>query len=278
VGSMALDEAADRLAEEHVIGSWRKDGIRFGDALSVAAHGLSGLFALDDLRPNLSDAGVAALEAGALVAADGLKYAFGRARPTAGLGASEFEPGSSGTRFHSFPSRRATTLMWAAVTPYAKEYGASRARRKPRALALRHRGRRGARLRAGLAHLEARRESRRAKDAPTVVAAPGEVMLKWDLDSNDQWYSYTSKPPSPRDEGAAGLEAKSGRAVKSADTRGNGRGAGPRRETAHPRGSCTPTSPCFFWISGMTMEGRPAACVPQRGGLAARGREDNHAR
>jgi len=52
---------------------------------------------------------------------EGLKYAVGRARPTAG-GEGEFQAGSSEDRFKSFPSRH-TALMWAAVTPYAKEFG-----------------------------------------------------------------------------------------------------------------------------------------------------------
>ena len=38
-----------------------KEGIRIGNALPVAALGLSGVFALDQSRPNLSDAGTAAL-------------------------------------------------------------------------------------------------------------------------------------------------------------------------------------------------------------------------
>src|SRR5512138_1889429 len=81
------------------------------------------MFAFDDSRPQLSDAGVAALEGSALAlgVSTGLKYAVGRARPKADQGASEFKPGSE-DQFHSFPSRHAA-VMWAAVTPYAEEYG-----------------------------------------------------------------------------------------------------------------------------------------------------------
>jgi len=86
--------------------------------------GLSGVFALDESRPRLSAAGVAALEAGALAFAgtEVLKRAVGRARPDAGLGAGEFDHFTNDGAFHSFPSRHAA-VMWAAVTPYAKEFG-----------------------------------------------------------------------------------------------------------------------------------------------------------
>jgi membrane-associated phospholipid phosphatase len=100
-----------------------KNFVDFGDALPYAAIGLSAILAFDESRPRLSDAGVAALEAGglALIASTGLKYAVGRARPTTGAGKSEFEPFTSDDAFHSFPSRH-TSVMWAAMTPYAKEF------------------------------------------------------------------------------------------------------------------------------------------------------------
>ena len=127
--------------------------VRFGDALPIAALGLSAMFAFDDSRPRLSETGVAALEAGALafVASTGLKYAVGRARPDSGEAKDQFNPGESDDKWHSFPSRH-TAVMWAAVTPYAKEYDMpwlyglaaitnARAHRQPRALVLRHRRR-----------------------------------------------------------------------------------------------------------------------------------------
>ena len=43
-----------------------RSSISVGDALPLAALGLSAVFAFDDSRPQLSDAGVAALEAGAV--------------------------------------------------------------------------------------------------------------------------------------------------------------------------------------------------------------------
>src|SRR5439155_10675858 len=124
LGSAALDHRAFNFAERHKDSRLVKDGIRLGNALPVAALGVSAVFAFDELRPRLSDTGVAALEAGgvALLASTGIKYVVGRARPTAEVGQSDFHAGSREDRFHSFPSRHAA-IMWAAVTPYAKEYG-----------------------------------------------------------------------------------------------------------------------------------------------------------
>ncbi|MEX0638052.1 MAG: YjbH domain-containing protein, partial [Burkholderiales bacterium] len=124
LAAAALDKPVERYAGRHADDKWLQRGVKWGDALPVAALGLSGVFALDESRPQLSDAGVSALEAGALAIAGSelVKRAVGRARPDADLGAGEFEPATSERRFHSFPSRRAA-VMWAAVTPYAKEFG-----------------------------------------------------------------------------------------------------------------------------------------------------------
>jgi hypothetical protein len=194
VGAMALDKRADRLAERHKDSRWVREGVRVGDALPLAALGLSGLFALDESRPRLSDAGVAALEAGAVgfVAVEGMKYAFGRARPTEGLGNKEFQPGSKEDRFHSFPSRH-VTLMWAAVTPYAKEfgmdwlYGVAAVTNAARVGSREHWlsdtvG--GAALGYVLGNLawEARRDSRRGKNAPSLAVGPESIGLQWALE------------------------------------------------------------------------------------------------
>ena len=124
LASAALDKPIDRYAARHADERWLQRGVKWGDALPIAALGLSGVFALDESRPRLSDAGVAALEAGALAFAGSeiLKRSVGRARPDAGLGSGEFDTFSSEDRNHSFPSRHAA-VMWAAVTPYAKEFG-----------------------------------------------------------------------------------------------------------------------------------------------------------
>ncbi|HZM34853.1 MAG TPA: YjbH domain-containing protein [Burkholderiales bacterium] len=194
LGSATLDDRAFEYADEHRNKSWMKNFVDFGDALPFAAVGVSALFAFDESRPRLSDAGVAALEAGglALIASTGLKYAVGRARPPTGMGKSEFEPFTSEDAFHSFPSRH-TTVTWAAITPYAKEfdmpwlYGVA---------ALTNLSRTGSRehwlsdtvagsfLGYALGHLawEGRREARRGKNVPAVAVGPGSVTFAWDLE------------------------------------------------------------------------------------------------
>src|SRR5437016_10548509 len=66
LGSAVLDRRAFNFADRHKDSRLVKDGVRLGNALPVAALGLSGLFAFDDSRPRPPDAGIAALEAGAL--------------------------------------------------------------------------------------------------------------------------------------------------------------------------------------------------------------------
>jgi len=123
LGSALADKGAHDYAVRHQDERWVKRGVKLGNALPFAAVGLSGLFAFDESRPRLRDAGTAALEASALalVGSEILKRTVGRARPDADLGRGEFDAGSKEDRFHSFPSRHAA-VMWAAVTPYAKEY------------------------------------------------------------------------------------------------------------------------------------------------------------
>jgi membrane-associated phospholipid phosphatase len=178
LGSAALDDEADRFARERQDEKWLQKTIDLGDALPVAALGLSALFAFDDSRPRLSDAGVAALEAGALAFAGSelLKAAVHRDRP-------------DGSGDDSFPSRR-TALMWAAVTPYAKEYdmpwlyGVAALTNAARVGSREHwlsDTVAGSVLGYALGHLtwEARRASR--KGAPRVAFGPQSVGLEWDL-------------------------------------------------------------------------------------------------
>ena len=83
----------------------------------------SALAAYDGSDPVRSRTGYAATEAGvtALSVSTGLKYAVGRARPTAELGKSSFKHFSGDDSYQSFPSR-STAVAWAAVTPFALEY------------------------------------------------------------------------------------------------------------------------------------------------------------
>jgi hypothetical protein len=194
LGAAALDKQAFEAAQRNGDSGWLKDMVKLGDALPVAALGLSGVFAFDQSRPRLSDTGVAALEAAgmSLVVSEGLKWGVGRARPTTGRGHSEFDPGNGSDAYKSFPSNH-VALMWAAVTPYAKEfgmewlYGFAAFTNLSRTASGEHWfsdtvG--GALLGYTMGHLawEGRREGRRAKNTPTVAVAPGKVGLKWDLE------------------------------------------------------------------------------------------------
>jgi len=193
LASGALDKRAFDWAERHQDSAWVKDGVKFGDALPVAALGASAIFAFDTSRPRLSDAGVAALEAGAagLVAAEVLKYGVGRARPTAGLGTTEFQPGSTQDIYHSFPSNH-VVAMWAAVTPYAQEYGMPWLYGAAALTNLARIGSRehwvsdtvgGAAIGYALGYLawDARRAARLDKNAPQVLVGPNSVNLAWQL-------------------------------------------------------------------------------------------------
>jgi membrane-associated phospholipid phosphatase len=92
-----------------------------GKWLPVAAIGGAGLAALSEQDKRFSNTGIAALEAGAtgLLVNTSIKYAVGRARPEDGLGTTDFDPFKRPDA--SFPSNH-TTVMWATVTPFAKEY------------------------------------------------------------------------------------------------------------------------------------------------------------
>jgi membrane-associated phospholipid phosphatase len=193
LGSALLDKQAFEWAEEHKDEEALKSLVRFGDALPVAAVALSGVFAFDTSRPQLSDAGLAALEASgvALLGSTFSKYLVGRARPTAGLGHREFEPGEEDDRFHSFPSRH-TAVMWAAVTPYAKEYdlpwlyGVAALTNAARVGSREHWVSdtvAGSLLGYALGHIawEARRDARLGRRGPTLAVMPDGVGVRWEL-------------------------------------------------------------------------------------------------
>jgi membrane-associated phospholipid phosphatase len=193
LASAALDKPVERYARRHADDKWLERGVKWGDALPVAAIGLSGLFALDESRPRLSDAGVAALEAGALAFAgtEVLKRAVGRARPDQGLGAGEFDAFTNEDRFHGFPSRHAA-VMWAAVTPYAREFGMPWLYGLAAFTSAARAGSRehwvsdtvaGSLLGYWLGTLawEARRDARLRKDAPRIGVGLNNVTVAWDF-------------------------------------------------------------------------------------------------
>ncbi len=191
LGSALLDKPVDDWAVKHANSQWMKRTVKWGDALPIAAMGLSAVFAFDESRPRLSDAGLAALEAGvvALAASEVLKYGIGRARPNTGLGPGEFEPGSTADRFHSMPSNH-TAVMWAAVTPYAKEFDAPWLYGVAAITNLARAGSRehwvsdtvaGSLLGYALGSLawEARRDSRLGKNAPRIAVGMDSVSVAW---------------------------------------------------------------------------------------------------
>jgi membrane-associated phospholipid phosphatase len=121
--SSAGDRAVDRFVQNRAGSSAIDRLASFGEWSPLAAVGVAGLAALSESDSRLSNTGIAALQAGATgyVASAGLKYAVGRARPAAESGPTDFEP--FGRSDASFPSNHAT-IMWAAVTPFAREYDA----------------------------------------------------------------------------------------------------------------------------------------------------------
>jgi membrane-associated phospholipid phosphatase len=124
LASSVLDKRAFRFADEHGQSTWLKRASTAGNAIPWLAIGGAGLAALDGSDPVRQRTGFAAAEAGAtaFVAATGLKYAVGRARPRTGEGNSSFDALSKDDRFNSFPSRHAA-VAWAVATPFAQEYG-----------------------------------------------------------------------------------------------------------------------------------------------------------
>lgn len=124
VSSALLDERVDRFAAEHSgSGVSRRLG-DLGSALPWLGMAGAGLAALDN-DPARARVAYAALEAGgtAFFAATGLKYAVGRSRPEAGMGAQDFSPFSGSSEGDSFPSRH-TAVAWALATPFASHYDA----------------------------------------------------------------------------------------------------------------------------------------------------------
>src|SRR5207248_3257724 len=123
LASGLFDRKVDQYVQRHA-GSQTLDGLDgLGKWLPVAAIGGAGLAALSEQDKRLSNTGIAALESGftGLLVNASIKYAVGRARPVDDLGTTDFDPFKRSDA--SFPSNH-TTVMWATVTPFAKEYDA----------------------------------------------------------------------------------------------------------------------------------------------------------
>jgi hypothetical protein len=125
-GSVLLASLADDRVHSWARRHGRNRGVEAaadaGNALPFAAFAGAGLLALaGDERA--SNTGYTAVKSGAAAAAISVaaKYAIGRLRPGAAQDNHDFDPLGGKLGDKSFPSDR-TTLMWATVTPIAKEY------------------------------------------------------------------------------------------------------------------------------------------------------------
>jgi membrane-associated phospholipid phosphatase len=162
-----------------------------GDAIPWLALAGSAVAAFDGSDPARSRTGYAAAEAGAtaLLLSTGLKYAFGRARPSSELGRSTFQPFDGEDRYQSFPSRH-TTVAWAVATPFALEYDA---KWLYGVAALTNLGRAGSRehwfsdavagsaIGYGLGRIFWESSRSRGKGEPRVLLNPSGVTIAWDL-------------------------------------------------------------------------------------------------
>jgi membrane-associated phospholipid phosphatase len=98
-------------------------GDKYAKLAPVVAMVMSGLLALDQTDERLNTTAFTSVKAGvaSALAVEGSKFLIGRSRPEAGNGSSDFHTLDSGNGNTSFPSGH-TAVMWAALTPYAKEY------------------------------------------------------------------------------------------------------------------------------------------------------------
>jgi hypothetical protein len=120
----AADGGVDKWAADHKDDRANRNAADLGRFTTLGVLGASAFAAMDRDDPRLSCTAVSSLQAAALGLGVSVatNYAVGRAKPEEGLGKSDFDSGRS-RNITSFPSDL-TTVAWAAVTPYAKEYGA----------------------------------------------------------------------------------------------------------------------------------------------------------
>jgi hypothetical protein len=119
----AVDDEVDDWAVDHKNDRANRNAADLGRFATLGVLGASALAAMDRDDPRLSRTAVSSLQAAALGLGISMatNYAVGRAKPEEELGKSDFDSGRS-REITSFPSDM-TTVAWAAVTPYAKEYG-----------------------------------------------------------------------------------------------------------------------------------------------------------
>ncbi|MGQ0578873.1 MAG: YjbH domain-containing protein [Betaproteobacteria bacterium] len=120
----SVDDEVDEWAVDHKDDTANRNAADLGKFATLGVLGASAFAAMDRDDPRLSRTAVSSLQAAVLGLGVSVatNYAVGRAKPEAGLGKSDFDAGRS-RDMTSFPSDL-TTVAWAAVTPYAKEYDA----------------------------------------------------------------------------------------------------------------------------------------------------------
>jgi len=121
--SYTVDDNVDNWAKNHKDDQVNRRAGDLGKFATLGVLGATAFAALDRDDPRLSQTAVTSLQAAAIGLGVSLagKYAVGRARPDLNLGKSDFDPRGRDRSDSSFPSDL-TTVAWAAVTPYAKEY------------------------------------------------------------------------------------------------------------------------------------------------------------
>lgn len=122
--SSSLDHVGDRFARSHAEETVFRQARKAGKGLALLSWAGSGTFAALDDDPRLTRTAYSAFQAGAgsLAVSEALRYAIGRDRPMDGAGNGRFHAFDTGNFSRSaFPSTY-NALIWATLTPYAKEY------------------------------------------------------------------------------------------------------------------------------------------------------------
>jgi len=123
LASAVVDKPIDNRVAKHVNNSGVKMVASLGSDLPFIAMGYAGIaYLTNDTDSRLGVTSYSSLAAGSVGALSslGIKYVVGRARPSADQGAASFTPVSANNGNTSWPSMH-TTVMWAAITPYAKD-------------------------------------------------------------------------------------------------------------------------------------------------------------
>ncbi|MGY8626529.1 YjbH domain-containing protein [Chromobacterium violaceum] len=123
LAAAGLDRPADRFFDRHQSKRLMRDWGKVGKSLPIAAVALSGAaFALGDDR--LSNTGLIALESSvaAVAGSSALKLAVNRARPGSGGDSTWRSQDAGESRLQSSFTSNHSTVLFASVTPFAKEY------------------------------------------------------------------------------------------------------------------------------------------------------------